>query len=177
MTIQAPAQSPFGGPAEEAEAGSFAWAGGTEASLRADGFDPSATVLPWPHYADDPRGVMGVRVRVGDFATQTDANADAALARLEAVNPKINAVIVDLAEQARTAIRAGLPEGPFRGVPYLIKDISEADGGVPDAGGLCGLLKDIAPAAADSASLSPPIAGAGRVCSARPTRPSSACSR
>ena len=32
-----------------------AWLGQrTEASLTADGFDPSATVLPWPRYADDP---------------------------------------------------------------------------------------------------------------------------
>ena len=74
VTIQAPAQSPFGGAAEEAEAGSFAWAGATEASLEADGFDPSATALPWPHYGGDPRGVMGIRVRIGDFATQAGAN-------------------------------------------------------------------------------------------------------
>jgi hypothetical protein len=72
VTIQAPAQSPFGAGAEVAEAGSFAWASGAEASLEADGFDPSATVLPWPRYVDDPRGVMGVRVRVGDFATQSE---------------------------------------------------------------------------------------------------------
>jgi hypothetical protein len=77
VTIQAPAQSPFGAGAEEAEAGSFAWASATEASLQADGFDPSATALPWPEYSDDPRGVMGVRVRVGDFATQAEANAEA----------------------------------------------------------------------------------------------------
>ncbi len=77
VTIQAPAESPFGGSTEEAEAGSFAWARETEASLTADGFDPSATALPWPRYADDPRGVMGVRVRVGQFATQADANTEA----------------------------------------------------------------------------------------------------
>jgi hypothetical protein len=77
VTTQAPAQSPFGAGAEESEAGSFAWASATEASLRADGFVPSATVLPWPHYADDPRGMMGVRVRVGEFATQAEANAAA----------------------------------------------------------------------------------------------------
>jgi Phosphodiester glycosidase len=77
VTIQAPVPSPFGGSAEEAEAGNYAWAAQTEASLRADGFDPTETVLPWPKYADDPRGVMGVRVRVGEFASQADANAEA----------------------------------------------------------------------------------------------------
>ena len=78
VTIQAPTRSPFDGSAEVAEAGSFAWAEQTEATLTADGFAPTQTVLPWPRYADDPRGVMAVRVRVGQFSTQADANALAA---------------------------------------------------------------------------------------------------
>jgi hypothetical protein len=78
VTIQAPVQSPFGAGVEEAEAGSPAWEQQTEASLKADGFDPTAKALPWPNYADDPRGPMGVRVRVGEFATQTDATSEAA---------------------------------------------------------------------------------------------------
>ena len=73
ITIQAPATSPFDGTSEEAEAGGLDWARRTEAALVADGFAPSATELPWPAYADDPRGVMGVRVRVGQFATQAAA--------------------------------------------------------------------------------------------------------
>jgi Phosphodiester glycosidase len=75
VTIQAPARSPFDGSAEVAEAGSFTWARQTEAALTTDGFAPTQTVLPWPRYADDPRGVMAVRVRVGQFSTQADANA------------------------------------------------------------------------------------------------------
>lgn len=78
VTIQAPTTSPFDSSAELAEAGSAGWAAQTEAALRADGFDPTATVLPWPRYADDPRGVMGVRVRVGDYSTRADATAEAA---------------------------------------------------------------------------------------------------
>jgi hypothetical protein len=78
VTIQAPVPSPFGAGIEEVEAGSASWAQQTEASLTADGFDPLATVLPWPRYADDPRGVMGVRVRVGHFATQAEASTEAA---------------------------------------------------------------------------------------------------
>ena len=77
VTIQPPVQSPFGGSAEEAEAGSSTWAQETEASLEADGFAPTATALPWPSYADDPRGVMGVRVRVGQFSTQAEATTEA----------------------------------------------------------------------------------------------------
>jgi amidase len=47
---------------------------------------------------------------------------DAALARIEAVDPTINAVIHRLDEKAQAAARAELPDGPFRGVPMLVKD-------------------------------------------------------
>lgn len=52
-----------------------------------------------------------------------DELLDAALERVAAVNPGINAVVLLQEEVARRAIRAGLPEGPFRGVPFLIKDL------------------------------------------------------
>jgi Asp-tRNA(Asn)/Glu-tRNA(Gln) amidotransferase A subunit family amidase len=48
---------------------------------------------------------------------------EATIARIEARNPVLNAVITRLYDQARAAIAAGLPEGPFTGVPYLLKDI------------------------------------------------------
>jgi hypothetical protein len=73
ITIQAPATNPFNGTSEEAEAGGLSWARITEAALVADGFSPSAAKLPWPAYTDDPHGVMGVRVRVGQFATEAAA--------------------------------------------------------------------------------------------------------
>jgi hypothetical protein len=73
ITIQAPVKSPFDGSSEEAEAGTPAWARSTEAALVTDGFSPSAADLPWPAYTGDPHGVMGVRVRVGQFATQAAA--------------------------------------------------------------------------------------------------------
>ena len=48
---------------------------------------------------------------------------DCALARMAAVNPKINAMGVVAEETARRHINAGLPQGPFRGVPFLLKDL------------------------------------------------------
>jgi amidase/6-aminohexanoate-cyclic-dimer hydrolase len=48
---------------------------------------------------------------------------DVAIACVEAGNPEINAVVTRLYDQARAAIAAGLPEGPFTGVPYLLKDL------------------------------------------------------
>ena len=48
---------------------------------------------------------------------------EAAIARIEARNPALNAVVTRLYDQARAAIAAGLPTGPFTGVPYLLKDL------------------------------------------------------
>ncbi|MBP9047186.1 MAG: amidase family protein [Tabrizicola sp.] len=48
---------------------------------------------------------------------------DAALAAVEARNPAINAVVLLQEGVARKSIADGLPPGPFRGVPFLIKDL------------------------------------------------------
>ncbi|WP_137110593.1 amidase [Rhodobacter sp. SY28-1] len=48
---------------------------------------------------------------------------DAALAAVEVRNPAINAVVLMQEGVARQAIADGLPPGPFRGVPFLIKDL------------------------------------------------------
>ena len=48
---------------------------------------------------------------------------EASVARIEARNPAVNAVVSPLYDEARAAIKAGLPAGPFTGVPYLLKDL------------------------------------------------------
>lgn len=48
---------------------------------------------------------------------------DAALAAVDARNPSINAVVNLNEGAARRAIEDGLPQGPFRGVPFLLKDL------------------------------------------------------
>ena len=48
---------------------------------------------------------------------------DEAITRTEKVNPKINAVTFKHYEEARAQIAKGLPEGPFKGVPFLLKDL------------------------------------------------------
>ncbi|GAC1625684.1 MAG: amidase [Nevskia sp.] len=68
----------------------------------------------------------------------------AALARAEAVNPRINAICTPMTDLARR--RAGEPlSGPFAGVPLLIKDIAQHYAGVPTSAG-CRALKDWIPA-------------------------------
>jgi amidase len=54
-----------------------------------------------------------------------------AIGHLEQLNPQLNAVIHPLVEQARRAAAGELPDGPFRGVPYLVKDLSCYMAGVP----------------------------------------------
>jgi amidase len=57
---------------------------------------------------------------------------DAAIARIERVNPSINAVITPFYEEARAAaVSRDLPHGPFRGVPFLLKDIGAMQKGQP----------------------------------------------
>jgi amidase len=56
---------------------------------------------------------------------------DAAIARVERLNPAINAVVTDTFDRARTEAKGTLPDGPFRGVPFLLKDVmGGADQGV-----------------------------------------------
>jgi amidase len=49
---------------------------------------------------------------------------DAAIARIERLNPRLNAVIHEHFERARGEARGTLPDGPFRGVPFLLKDLA-----------------------------------------------------
>src|SRR5882762_8057519 len=48
---------------------------------------------------------------------------DAAINNIEKVNPELNAVIHPLFDSARAAARGAVPDGPFRGVPILFKDL------------------------------------------------------
>jgi amidase len=48
---------------------------------------------------------------------------DAALAAVAQRNPGLNAVVLVQEQAARRAIANGLPQGPFRGVPFLLKDL------------------------------------------------------
>lgn len=56
---------------------------------------------------------------------------DAALARVAAVNPSLNAVVLLREREARAEIAAGLPDGPFTGVPFLLKDLYAGFTGLP----------------------------------------------
>lgn len=71
-----------------------------------------------------------------------------AIIRIEKHNPRLNAVIHTMFDQALTAAQGPLPDGPFQGVPFLLKDLISTYAGVPTS---CGnrLLKNL-PADHDS---------------------------
>jgi Asp-tRNA(Asn)/Glu-tRNA(Gln) amidotransferase A subunit family amidase len=47
---------------------------------------------------------------------------ESAIDAIERLNPKVNCVVQKLSDLAMAEIRAGLPYGPFRGVPFLVKE-------------------------------------------------------
>jgi Asp-tRNA(Asn)/Glu-tRNA(Gln) amidotransferase A subunit family amidase len=74
---------------------------------------------------------LGLAALVAKKAVTPGELLDKALARLHAVDPAINAVAHRFEELARTAIAAGLPDGPFRGVPFMTKDLGVMVEGAP----------------------------------------------
>lgn len=58
-----------------------------------------------------------------------------AIRRIEAINPQINAVVHPMYDLARQQVQQGLPDGPFRGVPFLLKDLLVHYAGVPTTSG------------------------------------------
>ncbi len=56
---------------------------------------------------------------------------DAAIARVEKLNPELNAVIHTQFALARERAAGQLPDGPFRGVPFVLKDLTAHEAGQP----------------------------------------------
>ena len=58
-----------------------------------------------------------------------------AIRRIETHNPKLNAVVYPLYERAREKAKRKLPDGPFIGVPFMIKDLHAMLEGIPTSHG------------------------------------------
>lgn len=88
---------------------------------------------------------------------------EAACERLERTNPRLNAVIHPALERARDAARsAELPRGPFRGVPFLMKDIGGDQQGQPHHAGMR-FLKAVAWKAREDSFFTQKVNAAGLV--------------
>ncbi|MFE7353159.1 amidase [Streptomyces sp. NPDC057543] len=78
-----------------------------------------------------------VRTAAAVRSGEVDARAvvEDAIARIERLNPEYNAVIHTRFDRALEEVDAGLPDGPLRGVPVLIKDLGTDVAGLPATGG------------------------------------------
>lgn len=85
-----------------------------------------------PSFTDyDQHDALGLADLVRQGAVSARDLLDEAIRRRDALNPQLNAVVHDMDELAYRAIEAGLPQGPFTGVPFLLKDLLAAYAGVP----------------------------------------------
>lgn len=78
----------------------------------------------FPEY--DQYDATGLASLVANGSVTPEALLEEAIARAERVNPSINAIVEPLHDYARELLRAGIPEGPFSGVPFLLKDLGQA---------------------------------------------------
>jgi amidase len=76
---------------------------------------------------------MVAGVKSGEFSAQE--LLDAAARRMRVVNPRINAVILDLTAEATQQAAGDLPRGHLAGVPFLVKDMDGALQGHPCTSG------------------------------------------
>ncbi|MDQ1462329.1 MAG: amidase, partial [Actinomycetota bacterium] len=95
---------------------------------------------------------------------------DDAIARVEKLNGELNAVIHPRFEQARDEARGSLPDGPFRGVPLLVKDLMCGIQGDPLHEGMK-LLRDAQYRADHTDALAQKFLDAGFVCIGRTNTP------
>jgi amidase len=85
--------------------------------------------MKFPEY--ESHDALGLAALVKKREVTPGEILDAMIERVEARNPKVNAVVIEAYDQARAAIAKGLPAGPFSGVPYLIKDLHAPVAGLP----------------------------------------------
>ena len=90
----------------------------------------------------DDATALAARVRTGEV--HPTELVEAAIARIEKVDPQLNAVVHRMYDQARAAAKGALPDGPFRGVPFVVKDLDGWLAGEPYTQS-CRMSKDFVP--------------------------------
>lgn len=70
---------------------------------------------------------------------------DTAIGQAEQENPAINAIITKLYDYGHEQIKQGLPDGPFSGVPFLLKDLLGSLEGTPMSNGSAAFKGNISP--------------------------------
>ena len=87
---------------------------------------------------------------------------DAAIERIERLDPQLNVMVHRQYERARDDAERSLPDGPFRGVPFLFKDYRCREAGEPYCMGMRA-LRDIGFRASTDAPLALAFRAAGLV--------------
>ena len=78
---------------------------------------------------------MGLAALVGKGEVTPAEITEAAIERIERLNPAINAVIYKAYDEARATAAGALPDGPLKGAPFLVKDLLLAVAGWPRTSG------------------------------------------
>ncbi|HKK36111.1 MAG TPA: amidase [Paracoccaceae bacterium] len=73
--------------------------------------------------AYDSHDALGLAALVATGEVTPAELLEEALGRAEALNPKLNALTLMRPDTARGHVAAGLPDGPLKGVPFLLKDL------------------------------------------------------
>lgn len=71
---------------------------------------------------------LAERVKRGEISTE--ALLEVAIERAGSRDEEIGSIVIPMFDEARKAVAAGLPKGPFEGVPFLLKDLHLAWPGV-----------------------------------------------
>jgi amidase len=80
----------------------------------------------------DATGLAGL---IASKKVKAEEVLEAALERIEARNPALNAIVHRMDDDARKTAIAGVKPGPFAGVPFLLKDLYALDAGHPVSNG------------------------------------------
>jgi amidase len=83
----------------------------------------------------DKYDAIGLADLVRKRQVQPSELVDEAITRIEKMNPTVNAIITPMFDEARTAAKGVVTEGPFKGVPFLMKDALALYKGVRMASG------------------------------------------
>lgn len=84
-------------------------------------------------YEDYDAVGLAAAIRSGELTPETVV--ENAIARIERIDPDLNAVVHERFDAARAEVAAGLPDGPLSGVPVLVKPLGADVAGLPTTRG------------------------------------------
>jgi len=90
-------------------------------------------VAPFKEYED--YDALGLAALIRRREVRAEEVLEAAIERIEARNPRLNAVVHKTYEEVPRAARARVSNGPLAGVPYLLKDLYVLLAGAPTTNG------------------------------------------